>query len=80
MYKIDLNSDLGESFGNYKLAMDKEIIPLISILLLFRFGTFYFLSIRAINKYNRITSLNYFNILKYNVQSRIILFAHRISY
>lgn len=30
MYKIDLNSDLGESFGNYKLAMDKEIIPLIT--------------------------------------------------
>ena len=30
MYRIDLNSDLGESFGNYKLAMDKEIIPLIT--------------------------------------------------
>ncbi len=30
MYKIDLNSDLGESFGNYKLAMDSEIIPLIT--------------------------------------------------
>lgn len=28
--KIDLNSDLGESFGNYKLGMDDEVIPLIS--------------------------------------------------
>lgn len=28
--KIDLNSDLGESFGNYKLGMDEDIIPLIS--------------------------------------------------
>lgn len=30
MYKIDLNSDLGESFGAYKLGCDEEIIPLIS--------------------------------------------------
>lgn len=30
MYRIDLNSDLGESFGNYKLGMDDKIIPLIS--------------------------------------------------
>ena len=30
MYKIDLNSDLGESFGAYKIGMDSEIIPLIS--------------------------------------------------
>jgi UPF0271 protein len=28
--KIDLNSDVGESFGNYKLGMDEVIIPLIS--------------------------------------------------
>ena len=28
--KIDLNSDVGESFGNYKLGMDEEVIPLIS--------------------------------------------------
>jgi UPF0271 protein len=28
--KIDLNSDVGESFGNYKIGMDDEIIPLIS--------------------------------------------------
>jgi len=28
--KIDLNSDVGESFGNYKLGMDDEVIPLIS--------------------------------------------------
>jgi UPF0271 protein len=28
--KIDLNSDVGESFGNYKLGMDEKIIPLIS--------------------------------------------------
>jgi UPF0271 protein len=27
---IDLNSDVGESFGNYKLGMDEELIPLIS--------------------------------------------------
>ncbi|MDO5545589.1 MAG: 5-oxoprolinase subunit PxpA [Eubacteriales bacterium] len=30
MYKIDLNCDLGESFGAYHLGMDNEIIPLIS--------------------------------------------------
>ena len=27
---IDLNSDLGESFGRYNLGMDSEIIPLVS--------------------------------------------------
>lgn len=26
MYKIDLNSDLGESFGNYTIGMDEEVI------------------------------------------------------
>lgn len=30
MYEIDLNCDLGESFGRYKLGMDEEVIPLIS--------------------------------------------------
>ena len=30
MLKIDLNCDLGESFGNYTLGMDDQIIPLIS--------------------------------------------------
>lgn len=30
MYKIDLNSDLGESFGRYKLGSDDKIIPLIT--------------------------------------------------
>jgi len=30
MKKIDLNSDVGESFGNYKLGLDEEVIPLIS--------------------------------------------------
>ena len=30
MLKIDLNSDLGESFGAYKLGMDNAIIPLVS--------------------------------------------------
>jgi UPF0271 protein len=30
MYRVDLNSDLGESFGRYTLGMDEEIIPLIS--------------------------------------------------
>lgn len=30
MIKVDLNCDLGESFGNYKIGMDDEIIPLIS--------------------------------------------------
>lgn len=28
--KIDLNSDLGESFGNYKLGLDEQVIPLIT--------------------------------------------------
>jgi UPF0271 protein len=28
--KIDLNSDVGESFGNYNLGMDEDLIPLIS--------------------------------------------------
>lgn len=30
MYSIDFNSDLGESFGAYKMGMDEDIIPLIS--------------------------------------------------
>ena len=30
MLAIDLNSDLGESFGRYTLGMDSEIIPLVS--------------------------------------------------
>ncbi len=30
MYCIDLNSDLGESFGAYKIGKDEELIPLIS--------------------------------------------------
>jgi UPF0271 protein len=29
-HTIDLNSDVGESFGNYKLGLDEELIPLIS--------------------------------------------------
>jgi UPF0271 protein len=28
--QIDLNSDVGESFGNYKLGLDEAVIPLIS--------------------------------------------------
>ena len=28
--KIDLNSDVGESFGNYKLGLDEDVIPMIS--------------------------------------------------
>ena len=30
MYRIDLNSDLGESFGRYTLGLDEQIIPLVS--------------------------------------------------
>ena len=30
MYSVDLNCDLGESFGAYKIGKDKDIIPLIS--------------------------------------------------
>ena len=30
MAKVDLNSDLGESFGRYTLGMDAEVLPLIS--------------------------------------------------
>ncbi len=30
MYKIDLNSDLGESFGRYTIGADENIIPLIT--------------------------------------------------
>jgi UPF0271 protein len=30
MYQIDLNCDLGESYGRYTLGMDEEIIPYIS--------------------------------------------------
>lgn len=30
MYKVDLNCDLGESFGNYKLGLDEEVISYIS--------------------------------------------------
>ena len=28
--QIDLNSDVGESFGKYKLVADEQLIPLIS--------------------------------------------------
>ncbi len=30
MYRVDLNSDLGESFGNYKLGLDEEVLKYIS--------------------------------------------------
>ena len=30
MYAIDLNSDLGESYGAYKMGRDEDIIPLVS--------------------------------------------------
>lgn len=30
MYNIDLNSDLGESFGNYRLGMDEDVLQYIS--------------------------------------------------
>lgn len=30
MYSIDLNSDLGESFGAYKIGRDEDVIPLVS--------------------------------------------------
>ena len=30
MYYVDLNSDLGESFGSYKIGNDEGVIPLIS--------------------------------------------------
>lgn len=30
MFRVDLNSDIGESFGRYTLGMDDKIIPLIT--------------------------------------------------
>ena len=30
MFAVDLNCDLGESFGNYKCGLDEEVIPFIS--------------------------------------------------
>ena len=30
MFKVDLNCDLGESFGHYKLGLDEEVIQYIS--------------------------------------------------
>lgn len=30
MYRVDLNSDLGESFGRYTIGNDDKIIPLIT--------------------------------------------------
>ena len=30
MFRVDLNSDLGESFGRYTIGMDDKIIPLIT--------------------------------------------------
>lgn len=30
MYRVDLNSDLGESFGRYRIPGDEEIIPLVT--------------------------------------------------
>ena len=32
MYQVDLNSDLGESFGRYTIGMDEKIIPLTILL------------------------------------------------
>ena len=29
-FRVDLNSDVGESFGNYKLGLDEQVIPLIT--------------------------------------------------
>lgn len=30
MFRVDLNSDIGESFGDYKLGMDEEVVKSIS--------------------------------------------------
>ena len=30
MYKVDLNSDLGESFGAYTIGLDNEVIAHVS--------------------------------------------------
>ncbi|WP_129598175.1 LamB/YcsF family protein [Anaerophilus nitritogenes] len=30
MYTVDLNSDLGESFGNYKIGLDEEVIQYVT--------------------------------------------------
>lgn len=30
MFKVDLNSDIGESFGNYELGLDEEVVKHIS--------------------------------------------------
>ena len=30
MYQVDLNSDLGESYGRYTIGMDERIIPLVT--------------------------------------------------
>ncbi|TCO71490.1 LamB/YcsF family protein [Marinisporobacter balticus] len=30
MYKVDLNSDLGESFGSYKIGLDEEVIKYVT--------------------------------------------------
>ena len=30
MYQVDLNCDLGESFGSYKIGLDEEVISYIS--------------------------------------------------
>ncbi|MDI3500353.1 MAG: 5-oxoprolinase (ATP-hydrolyzing) subunit [Thermoanaerobacter sp.] len=29
-YRVDINSDIGESFGVYKIGMDEEIVKYIS--------------------------------------------------
>ena len=30
MYKVDLNSDLGESFGAYKIGLDSEVVKYVT--------------------------------------------------
>lgn len=30
MYRVDLNSDLGESFGNYRIGMDEEVLKFMT--------------------------------------------------
>ena len=30
MYKVDLNSDLGESFGAYRIGCDEEVLDFVT--------------------------------------------------
>ena len=58
--KIDLNCDLGESFGAYKLGLDDQVLPYISSATFLNCCAMYFYSLierKIINLFHLLTLL-----------------------